>query len=190
MLSLITFVRREMAGDHGCDAKSSPSGESLGQGLGAEIVVIVCSGQGILAGQGGKGFFHRLQQRPDQAGLKLAGGLGAPAGEFRRHGQAGRDGRRKSGLRSSSNGIHQMTSSSASSAPAALMACRIEITSRAVAPIACRRVTSCSTLAPSLNSTLRAGASPALILVSGTTSVCPEASALGWETAYVVVTSI
>ena len=79
MPSPITFVRRKVAGDHGGDAEASPGGDAFGQSLGAEVVVIIGAGKGVFAGQGGKSFFHRLQQRPDQAGFEFAGGLGAPS---------------------------------------------------------------------------------------------------------------
>ena len=66
----------------------------------------------------------------------------------------------------------------------------MEITSRAVAPIFCRPLTSCSTLAPSFNSTRRAGVSSALTVGWGTTVVSPFDSGLGCETVNSVVTSI
>src|ERR1017187_5812798 len=75
-----------------------------------------------------------------------------------------------------------MTSKSASSAPAALMACKIEITSRAVAPMLCNPPTNSSILAPSPISRRFAGLSLACTSVWPTTSVFPAESGAGWET--------
>ena len=53
---------------------------------------------------------------------------------------------------SPSKHFHHRTSRSASSAPASFMACRIEITSRAPAPVRCNSCTRSSTVAPSFRS--------------------------------------
>ncbi len=65
------------------------------------------------------------------------------------------------------------TSKSASSAPAAFMAWRIEITSRAPAPVRCNSSTKSSTVAPSFKSILFTGLSCACTVVCSTTCVVP-----------------
>src|ERR1700729_566153 len=75
------------------------------------------------------------------------------------------------------------TSISASNAPAAFIAWRIEMTSRAEAPIVCRLRTRSSTVAPCFSSILLTGLSCASSLVCWTTWVVPpDEKAFGWET--------
>src|SRR5580700_7919191 len=76
---------------------------------------------------------------------------------------------------------HQITSNSASSAPAARRFCRIAITSRGVEPMAARACTSSSTVAPCLSNTLRAGASLTFTPTLATAAVVPADSGGGCE---------
>src|ERR1017187_2047462 len=76
----------------------------------------------------------------------------------------------------------QITSISASRAPAARKFCRIAITSRGVEPMEASARTSSSTGAPCFNTTLRAFSSLAVTLVCGATGVVRTAMGLGCET--------
>jgi hypothetical protein len=69
-------------------------------------------------------------------------------------------------------GAHS-TSRSACRAPAALSACRMDTTSRALAPMPCSPLTNCSTVAPSVSSMRLMGPSLAFTAVCGTTVVSP-----------------
>src|ERR1035441_5233422 len=77
---------------------------------------------------------------------------------------------------------HQITSISASKAPAERRFCRIAITSRGVDPMEASARTNSSTVAPCFNTRLRAFSSFAVTLVCGTTTVLPAARVLGCET--------
>src|SRR5580704_17800781 len=172
-----------MLGNQLCNSETSARRDRRRERLSAEVVVIILASHRILPGKGREGFLKRLQHGSDQLRFKLPRRLRALAEgrrrQGRKRGRPGQTGRRpvrrgKTGRsrhtrrRNTRNPAHQITSSSASRAPAALIACRIEITSRAVAPMACRRVTKSSTLAPSFRATLRAALSEAVTLVSGT----------------------
>src|ERR1039457_6758231 len=81
---------------------------------------------------------------------------------------------------------HQITSISASSAPAERRACRMAMMSRGVEPMAASARQSSSTVAPCFSTMLRAFSSLAPTVVCGTTSVVPCESGPGCDTARLV----
>src|SRR5262249_4311138 len=146
-------------------------------------MIVIRDGVRVFAGKRREGSVERAENRVEQDSFELAGRL---LDSMRaRIGRLG--GRYEGGCCDS---VHQITSRSAWSAPAGLMACSMAITSVAVAPIFCSPFTSCSTLAPSVSSILRAGACSAFTVCSGTTSVLPLDKGLGCETVSSVATTI
>jgi len=153
--------------DHAGDSKDVTLGKGLGDGADAERAPGVVSGIVILFVFDGEILLHLLEDGTEERGFEFLGSGGwraAIAGERQVAWVAQDIGGDGSDLRRA----HRI-SSSACKAPAALSACRMETTSRALAPMAWRPLTNCSTVAPSLSSIRRVGASLALTAVCGTT---------------------
>jgi len=125
---------------------------------------------GIIFFRAGKALLQFLQQRTEADGLQS----GAILFGFR---LAAQEAART--VASFDNGRigHQITSRSASSAPA-LLCWRMEITSREVAHMFCKSIDSSSTFAPSVISTRRAGMSWLLDLATNNRSPCLRESSV------------
>src|SRR5271165_2917740 len=181
-----------MAQDQLRDANPSTSRDRLGQRLGSHGAIIVRPRGFRIYGIAGKRVLQCVEHRREQQGFKIARRfLVFPDISIQKRFRRRSVTRRQTIRTGRERDIHwftqhQITSRSASSAPAALIACKIEITSRALAPILCNPPTNSSTLAPSPISRRFAGLSLACTSVLPTTSVFPGDKGAGWETEYSV----
>src|SRR5258705_5203442 len=135
-------------------------------------------------------FEHGAHEFIDEDGLEILSRLAHLAGVLCRPQCPLRFGGGKGGGKLQVGGAHPVTSISACSAPAALMACRMEIMSRGPTPSAFNPLTSSCRSTPSLsNRSCLPISSSTLISVRGTTCVWPcIVKGCGWLTCGVSVT--
>src|SRR4029434_9281085 len=119
---------------------------------------------------------HLFERLGDEEGFEVLGAgldLGQVLGVDRRRGILAQGAAAVEG-RGGNRGGHHCTVSSACSAPAVLMVCRIEIMSRGLTPSEFKPATSSSSVTPgSITASLRSASSCTSTLVRGTTTVTP-----------------
>src|SRR5271157_2434128 len=136
--------------------------------------------RGVVLGAG-EGFFHGLPEGRKEDRFELRSGL--PEFLFLNGRTVQTDGLQGRRAKTRQRGCAHSTSRSALRAPARLMACKMAMTSRAVAPMVCKPRMSSSTVAPSFSCTAWRGDSCAFTVVSGTTFVSPVfEKGAGWDT--------
>src|ERR1022692_2303538 len=177
----VSAIPLQAFGDQAGQAEAALLGQDGGELLLGIVGGAFGGGVGVVA-EPPRAFAGGAQDLTHQEGFELLRGV-VHLGGILGFGGGGRGG----GWRTGQDGrhresAHEITSISASRAPAARRFCRIAITSRGVEPMEASARPNSSTVAPCFNTTLRAFSSLAVTLVCGTTGVVPAGMGLGCET--------